>query len=453
MGETVWMGIADLRDAAIVLNDFETSLGAIMLTDALESMLSGKARPAEGLSRALREDKKAQAVLKQSEANFSGYIAFDWQKMRIADDVQKAGVEKVIASLRQSAERKASDKEHEATMLRKAVELIDIGNASGAFDRQSFATLFSALELDRNTGKKISSTDQELIRSAALSALTKLTPGMRAQIRAGSAGSPLSKLLQKKLTRNWRWKFEKLAVLIPFSKSSTSPDYTPSAPPLHNMLRFNLHNVECLDDTDGGEPGRDEIELGGASGSSNEDSPQGASVGVFGPYSVGSFSSGDSHPFVTPLVLDNWWLPNLQYPHTFVVNLLMSERDSNDKFRDILEDFSASVAANMSVLITALSVAAGAAIGAGIGGAIGTSIAPVIGSIIGSLLGALVGLIGAWFSNAVNPEVFENILVMSVHLETPDHFLDGSTSTQSETLVYLDHGAHYEVLCNFTLHQ
>ncbi|NCP27586.1 MAG: hypothetical protein GW850_11810 [Sphingomonadales bacterium] len=212
-----------------------------------------------------------------------------------------------------------------------------------------------------------------------------------------------------------------------------------------------MHHVECLDDTDGGEIGADEIELGGASTSGIENTPAGASVGVFGPMSAGDYQTGDSQNFAPAYILDNWGLTNLQFPHTFIVNLLMSERDANDKFADILQDFADAASADMAALITAVSVAAGTAIGAAIGTALGTSIAPLIGSLIGAVLGALIGLVGAWISGAVNPEVFENVRSMAVVLDTPEHFRDGSKSTPPETVTFLDHGGHYQVRCNFTL--
>ncbi|WP_417620483.1 hypothetical protein [Parasphingorhabdus sp.] len=451
MSEMIEIKYDDLRDAAIALNEFETSLGAMVLTDALETMLNGKAKPAAQLSRILKEDKKAQSILQQSDHKFDGELAFNWHKTRMAKDVQKIGSKKVMQFLKQSAEEMGADKGRDAMLLAKAAKLIDIQADSGAFDRQSLAKLFGPLELDRESGKKIQDEKQARIRAAALSALAKLTPEMRFKIRSWSAMAPLPKRTRWTLAKIWGWKFKPYAILLP-SPDGNSAAPASSQPVPNSELRFNLHHVECLDDTDGGEMGADEIELGGASTSGMENAPAGASVAVFGPMSAGSYRTGDSQNFTPHYILDNWGLSNLQFPHTFIVNLLMSERDANDKFANILEDFADAASADMAALITAVSVAAGTAIGAAIGTALGTSIAPLIGSIIGAVLGALIGLLGAWISGAVNPEVFENVRSMAVILDTPDHFRDGSTSTPAETVTFLDHGGHYQVRCNFSLH-
>lgn len=454
MSSMIKMKYSDLREAADALTEFETSFGAMMLADALETMLSGKAKPLKGLSTVLQEDEKAQAVLKKSDVKFDGKIAFNWHKSRIAKDVKKNGADKVMKHLRQSGEGTGSEGGHGATMLTKAAKLIDLDATAGAFDRQPLAKLFGPLELDPKTGKKITDKDQALIRGAALSALAKLTPEMRAEIRARSAVSALPKSIRRKLVKLWGWVFASQVVSIPVAVGFPNTVAEPPEPstPANSALKFNLLRVECLDDTDGGEMGDDEIELGGASGSGMENAPAAGTVAVFGPFDVGSYRAGDSRNYSTPYILDNWGLTNLQYPHTFIVNLVMSERDSNDKFADVLQDFANGVGPDIGALITAVSVAAGTAIGVGIGTALGTAIAPLIGSIIGAVVGALVGLLSAWISGIVDPEIFENVQVMAVLLETPDHFIDGSTSTPPETVTFLDHGGHYEVRCNFTLH-
>jgi len=442
----------DLRDAAIALTEFETSFGAMFLADALETMLNGKAKPAEKLSGILRDDKESLKMLKKSEVKFDGDISFDWHKTSLAKDVQKIGGKKVRDFLHQSAREIGADKKQNAMLLAKTAKLIDTDASAGAFDRLSLTELFTPLETDQQSGKKITNDKEAQARAAALSALAQLTPQMRVEIQSWKPSAPLPRRIRWRIAKIWGWKFRSNAVLVPIQASGQATP--PAAQSVQNtVLKFNLHRVECLDDTDGGELGADEIELGGATSSGMENAPGGAgtSAAVFGPMPAGSYRTGDSRNFA-PYVLDTWGLSNLQFPHTFLVNLLMSERDANDKFADILDDFAAAVSDDLTALIAAVSAAAGAAIGASIGVAAGSAIYPVIGSIIGAAIGALVGLIGAWISGAVDPEVFENVQVLAVVLDTPEHFRDGSTSTPHETVTFLDHGGHYQVRCNFTLH-
>ncbi|MFG5382965.1 hypothetical protein [Yoonia sp. R2-816] len=423
-----------------------------MLTDALETMLTGQAKPANQFSEALKQDKSALELLSRSDRKPGGKIAVPWQNMRIAKDVAGIGTEKVIRYLRRSAEELGEDRKREARIMAKTAKMIDVKDDTSAYDRSSMKELFGPLQIDRRTGKPIVDRQAARVRGTALAALAKLTPELRAEIRAWSASAPLPKVTRGYLSRIWGWRFIDGGVMLAMMDPGNGQGNPPSTPTPMSELRFNLHRVDCISDTDGGEMGADEIELGGTDTSGMENAPTDALIGTFGPVSAGDFRTGDDRTFSPPFVLNNWGLTGLDFPHTFLVNLLMSEKDANDRFVEILDDLAAASADDLSALITAVSAAAGAAAGAAIGGAIGTSVAPLIGSLIGLVVGALAGLVGAWVSGAVNPEVFENVRTLAVILDAPHESRDGSTSTPSETVTYVDHGGHYTVRCNFSLH-
>lgn len=455
MENTVKVGFDDLREAAIALNEFETSLGAMLLTDTLESMLTGRSKTAEGLTKIVNADKASLESLARRERKFEGKIVLGWEKTAIAKDIAEIGPEKVLDYLKRSVKELGDDRNREAAVMAKTVRMIDLKDSASAFDRAKLDQAFAAVAMDRKTGKLITDKEAAQVRGAAIAALGKLPSPMRRKIRVWSGTAPLPKLMRRKLHKMWGWRPVLGGMLLPLPGTGTGAGQSPqsgSPPPAFTELRFNLHRVECIEDTRGGEIGPDEIELGGARTNGTDGVPPNANIGVFGPTPVGDFKSGDTSSFSPPHVLHNWALPGLDFPHAFAVLLLMSEKDANEKFVDILEAVAQEGAGELEALITAIAAAAGAAIGAGIGTALGTTIAPIIGSLIGLVIGTLVGLIGAWASNALNPEVFENIREDFVVLEGPHAFPDGTQSTPVETADYIDHGGHYQVRYNWSLH-
>jgi hypothetical protein len=456
MTEMTKISYRDLRDAAKALTDFETTLGSLILADAIETMVAQEPRPSNSLSKAVAGNEKALRILKNAERKAGADMAVRWNTMGLSKDLAKIGPERIEAHLAETSYELSADRSREAEVMDKAAKILDFKARSSPFDRLSFKELFAPLQLDPETRRPIEKGEATRARAAAIGALCKLTPEIRAELTFWSASNPPSKKTRHYLRKIWGWTFTRRYVAIPSEPINASPNgggtSSPAQTPAYSELRFNLHRVDCLDDTDGGEVGADEIELGGTEVSGMEDAPVDATVGIFGPLSAGSFSTGDDRSFSPPYVVNNWSLQGAIFPRTFLVNLVMSEKDMNEKFIEVLEDFAAASAGDMTALITAISAAAGTAAGAAIGTALGTSIAPLIGSLIGLVIGALVGLVSAWVSQAVNPEIFENVRSMAVILDGPHEFRDGSTSTPHETVTYLDHGAHYTVRCNFSLH-
>lgn len=452
MTKTIEISFSDMRDAAIAFGEFETALGAATLADALETMLSGQERVAEELTSVLRKDKALQEQIRRADRKVPDALSVPWQKMDVARDIQKIGPKNVAAYLTQASEAAKEGRDLQADAMTRAVKLMQVESRSSAFDRVSVKAMVQPLVQDPKTGKPL---DQKAtkIRAVAIGALAKLTPEFRSRLRFWTARRPLPKKYQLAMRSYFGWVFKPRAVIVPISEPGGNGSGNPGpSTPTYTQLRFNLHRVDCFDDTDGGEIGADEIELGGTDASGMENAPTGAIIGKFGPTPVGSYRGGDDRTFSPAHVLNQWGLTGLTFPHTFIVNLLMSEKDANNKFRDILDDLAQAGQPVLTELITALSAAAGAAAGAAIGGALGTSIAPLIGSLIGLVAGALIGLIGAWISGAVDPEIFENIHTMAVILDNPHEFRNGSRTTPHETVHYIDHGGHYTVRSNFSLH-
>jgi len=88
-------------------------------------------------------------------------------------------------------------------------------------------------------------------------------------------------------------------------------------------LKFRLHEVKCVDETDPEMFGSDEIALGGASVDDEE------TVKKISQFKVGNFDDGDRKQYNPVKVLSSFDLSNGTYPKTFGVFVSIAEKDNH----------------------------------------------------------------------------------------------------------------------------
>ena len=216
-----------------------------------------------------------------------------------------------------------------------------------------------------------------------------------------------------------------------------SDDETPEPIQLNRGLRFRLHRVKCVDETNPEWPGDDEIASGGVAVNWNEETSK------ISEFRVGnSFDDGESKYYNPPRVLKTFSLDDAEYPADFLVALALAEKD-NGGLSSFINELWEAIRDEVALILTAVGAAAGAAAGTAIGGTVGTAIGGPLGTLIGAAAGAIIGALVGWLISALKDDIFEP---QSAAIRLPEHdstFAGGSLTSQTMTLNYRGHGGHY----------
>ncbi len=216
---------------------------------------------------------------------------------------------------------------------------------------------------------------------------------------------------------------------------------------VHNKgLKFRLHEVKCVDETDPEFFGSDKIALGGASVDDEE------TVKKISQFTVGNFDDGDKKKYDPLKVLASFDLSNGTYPKTFGVFVSLAEKD-NGGFGDFLNELYDSIKAEVVLVLAALGAAAGPLIGAAIGGSVGTAIGGPIGTIIGVLAGLILGALVAWIASLLQDDIFEPQVATVTLPDAAAKFTGNSLVSPLLSFNFEDFGGKYRVKYSWELRQ
>lgn len=208
---------------------------------------------------------------------------------------------------------------------------------------------------------------------------------------------------------------------------------------LNTGLKFRIHQVKCVDETNPEWPGSDEIAWGGAAVDD-----KGATSKINEHYVGGNFDDGDKKSYSPPYILKNFPLDGKNYPKNFAVTLSLAEKDSGG-FADFIKKLYEAVKGEIQKVLAALGAAAGAWIGSEIGGSVGTAIGGPLGTVIGAAAGAIVGALVGWLISALNDDIFSPQETSVILPKGNCTFAGGSLVSPTMYFHYRDHGGHYQV--------
>jgi hypothetical protein len=222
-----------------------------------------------------------------------------------------------------------------------------------------------------------------------------------------------------------------------FTAFSDVPNpFIPALPAL-NQLEFRIHQIKCLDETDGflgSEAGSDEISIGGATIDETGDVEK---VTVF---NIGSFGSdGAVRSFSPPRSFATFDLTEAPlFPAFYFVTLVLAEVDMGG-----LPDFVNSLYNKVKEkVITALTTAVGTAIGATTG---------PVGAVIGAAVGFIVGEVFQVLKSTWDDDVFRPATVQ-IEIPSRSHrFENDATDSGEGTTTFSGHGGKYQVVWDWRL--
>jgi hypothetical protein len=207
---------------------------------------------------------------------------------------------------------------------------------------------------------------------------------------------------------------------------------------LNKSVRFRVHEVKCVDETNPEWFGSDEISWGGATVDD-----KGVAGIIPEKFVDNGFDDGDRKTYNPPEIIKNFPLDNV-YPKEFMVTMALAEQDSGG-MSEFIQKLYEAIKAELTLIIAALGAAAGAAIGIAIGGSIGTTIGGPLGTIIGVVAGAILGALIGWLVSALRDDIFEPQASSLFLSSADDTFSGGSLVSPRQSFHYRDHGGHYLV--------
>ena len=207
---------------------------------------------------------------------------------------------------------------------------------------------------------------------------------------------------------------------------------------LNKGIKFRIHEVKCIDETNPEWPGSDEISWGGAAVDD-----KGTVIKIPEKRVGGGFDDGDRKTYTPPEIIKTFTLDNI-YPKEFMVTMSLAEKDSGG-MSDFIQKLYEAIKAEVAAIFAALGAAAGAAIGSAIGGSVGTAIGGPLGTIIGVAAGAILGALIGWLVSVLQDDIFapqaSSLFLYSVN----DTFQGGSLISPRQEFHYRDHGGHYRI--------
>jgi len=209
-----------------------------------------------------------------------------------------------------------------------------------------------------------------------------------------------------------------------------------------SKLRFRIHRVKCLDETNPEWPGGDEIDLGGVACSINN----GATTKI-PAYRVSSdFDDGEQKVYNPPREFFTFDLKDIPgWPKQFTMTMALAEIDSGG-FNDFLNKLLQSIRDKVVSLIVEKT---GALVGAAFGTLIG-SLGGIAGAIVGALVGWLVGELFDWLISLFGDDKF---LPWTAQLDLPSvwHKWGAYSDSHEESFWTKAHGGKYEVWFDWQL--
>ncbi|MCA1941143.1 MAG: hypothetical protein LDL26_09110 [Caenispirillum bisanense] len=212
---------------------------------------------------------------------------------------------------------------------------------------------------------------------------------------------------------------------------------------LNRGLKFRLHEVRCVDETNPEWPGSDEIAMGGVATDS-----KGATAKIT-EFMVGSgFDDGERKTYSPPRVVHNFSLDGLTYPADFLVTMALAEKD-NGGLATFIQQLWDAIKNHVTAIITSL--AAKLAVSVAGAGAAGGAIAGPLGSIIGAVAGAVLGALIGWLIQALQDDIFRP-QAAAIRLPHPlSRFDNGSLTSPTLSVDFEDHGGLYRVFYSWEL--
>lgn len=220
-------------------------------------------------------------------------------------------------------------------------------------------------------------------------------------------------------------------------------DVTPAPVVVNKGLRFRVHEVKALDETNPEWPGKDEINMGGVAAGAGDQLKE------IKEFRVGKFNDGDRTRYSPPRTLHTYSL-DVDYPAEFVFTTALAEKDSGGLSKFISDLYDA-IDAHLEVILSAVGAAAGAAAGSAIGGSLGTAIGGPLGLIIGAVAGAILGALVGWLINVLKDDIFEPQAAAILLPEKDSTFDGGSLTSPVMSLNFRDHGGHYRVFYSWEI--
>ncbi len=209
--------------------------------------------------------------------------------------------------------------------------------------------------------------------------------------------------------------------------------------PANTGVRCRVHEVKCIDETNPEWFGHDEIAWGG---SAVDDKDNTTKIPEY--YVGGGFDDGDRKVYSPPKILKSFSLSDNVYPKTFLVVLVLAEKDCGG-LSTFINNLYQAVKAHLQIILSSLGALAGATIGEAIGGSIGTAIAGPLGTVIGLVAGAILGALIGWLIDIFKDDIFP-ARATSLTLGSGDAaFQNGALVSAPLYLKYHDHGGRYRV--------
>lgn len=206
---------------------------------------------------------------------------------------------------------------------------------------------------------------------------------------------------------------------------------------LNKQLKFRVHEIKCIDETDPEWAGSDTISWGGVTIDDKE------ATSKIPEKLIGDFNDSDSKIYNPPEIVSNFSLDNT-YPKKFLVTMALAEKDSGG-MSEFIQKLYEATKAQITLIITALGAAAGAAIGAEVGGTVGTVIGGPLGTIIGVAAGAILGALIAWLASVLQDDIFPPQASALFLYSASDAFPGGGLVSPRQELCYRDHGGDYRI--------
>lgn len=209
---------------------------------------------------------------------------------------------------------------------------------------------------------------------------------------------------------------------------------------LNKKVKFRIHEVKCIDETNPEWWGSDEISWGGATVDD-----KGVTSKISEKRVGGGFDDGDRKTYSPPEIIKTFSLDN-DYSDLkeFMVAMALAEEDSGG-MSAFIEELYEAIKAEVGLILAALGAAAGAAIGASIGGSVGTAVGGPIGTIIGVVAGAILGALIGWLVSALQDDIFPPQAASLFLYKHNTTFPGGSLISPRGELHYRDHGGHYRL--------
>lgn len=204
---------------------------------------------------------------------------------------------------------------------------------------------------------------------------------------------------------------------------------------VNKSLRFNVHSVKCVDETNPEWPGSDEIAMGGVA---LDDAKKESIISEI--FVGGDFDDGDVKSYNPAKTIKQFALTSAgTFPKSFAVFLALSEKDGGG-FASFIKDLYDAIKDKLQLVFTAVGGAIGTAVGAAIGGTVGGPIGIVVGAAVGFILGALV----EWIVGLIQDDTFAPQVAIA-EFGSINATFNGSANSPIQTLNYIDHGGHYQL--------